>query len=64
MPEWKQENFTCKLTICQKENFNDLSDQKQKLTNFDIFICTLGIRVNRGEKEFLQVDYDYVLKSA
>ena len=48
------------LDYIVKDNFDDMSDIKDKLKGYDAFLCTLGSRVNKGD-EFIKVDYDYPL---
>jgi len=43
-----QENYKPVLKIIQKENFDDLSDLKEKLEGYHAFICTLGGRTKQG----------------
>ena len=36
-----------------------MSELKEKLNGYNIFLCTLGSRVGRGTETFLKVDYHY-----
>ena len=57
LEEWKDEDFKCKLTVIERENFDDLSDLKDYFQGFNIFLCTLGTRTKYGEATFVKVDY-------
>eukprot|EP00350_Pseudokeronopsis_sp_OXSARD2_P012461 CAMPEP_0170544730 /NCGR_PEP_ID=MMETSP0211-20121228/3381_1 /TAXON_ID=311385 /ORGANISM="Pseudokeronopsis sp., Strain OXSARD2" /LENGTH=206 /DNA_ID=CAMNT_0010848447 /DNA_START=1 /DNA_END=621 /DNA_ORIENTATION=- len=62
--EWKEENCKPTLKIIERPDFDDLSDLKDALTGYDIFICTLGSRTKHGEETFVKVDYQYPLNFA
>ena len=64
LDEWKTGEFTPKLTIVCKENFDDFEDIKDKLEGVDAFVCCLGTRVGTGEENFIRVDYQYPLNFA
>ena len=65
LEEWKQEDFTPKLTILQKENFDDFSDIREQLEGkVDACLCTLGARTKNGKEQFVLVDYTYPLNFA
>ena len=58
LEEWKQEDFKPKLTIIQKETFDDFTDVREQLEgNVDAFLCTLGTQQKHGKDVFTMVDY-------
>ena len=57
--EWNPENFIPKLTVIEKESFDDMSSLEEELKGFNVFLCTLGSRVGRGHDEFIKVDLTY-----
>jgi N-acetyl-gamma-glutamylphosphate reductase len=55
--DWTQENFTPKLTLIKKGEFDNFDDCKSQLKGVDAFLCCLGTRVKVGEELFVKVDY-------
>ena len=52
LPEWKDEDFKCKLSVIERDNFDDLNDLKEHFMGYDAFFCTLGALVKTGEANF------------
>ena len=64
LDEWVLEEFSCKLTIVIRDNFEGIVDDEdliEKVTGCNSFICTLGTRQKEGRQVFRQVDYEYPL---
>ena len=61
LDEWNVEDFKCKLTIIQKDNFDDLDQQAEQLQGVNAFLCCLGTRQKEGKDVFKRVDYEYPL---
>ena len=64
LEEWKQEDYVPKLDFIARDNFEDISDLKDRLMGYDAFFCTLGIEIKNGEEMFRKVDYQYPLNFA
>ena len=64
LPEWKDEDFKCKLKVIERENFDNLDDVVEHFQGYDAFLCTLGSRVKTGEANFVKVDFQYPLNFA
>ena len=55
--EWKSSLFKPKLVVIERESFDDLSNIKSSFLGYDAFICALGSHTDKGEEEFVKVDY-------
>eukprot|EP00347_Sterkiella_histriomuscorum_P007746 403347714 len=64
LEEWKDEDFKCKLTVLEYENYDDMSKMENDLEGYDAFMCTLGTRTKTGAENFKKVDYTYPLEFA
>ncbi len=64
LPEWKDEDFKCKLRILQLDSFENLASLKEELQGYHSLMCTLGTRTKVGEEEFKKVDFTYPLEFA
>ena len=64
LEEWQQEDFTPKLTLLMKTDFESFDDVKEQLRGVDLFICTLGSQAKYGREVFRRVDYEYPLRFA